>query len=112
MITIQDLVKSGYQKFDDSLKKESKPYYRGTYQLCVRDEIGKKYFINIEHWNFPSAGIDQDSFHAHCQFNSHSTNSPTFDASLFVSNLEIKQVEAWYENLWLKLEVEYYEKEE
>jgi hypothetical protein len=119
MMNISTLEAQGYHRFEDQFKKDArvqKDPYKGTWQKCFRDHLGKKYFINIEMWDFQDSDFayknlaKEPSYQAHAQFES---KDGTFNVELLsVQNKTLKEVEAWFEKQWSQNECFYYEKHE
>lgn len=117
MITVEKLESNGYRKFVDTSKLsgtiEQDPY-KVTWQKCVRDDKGKKYFINIELWDFKNSqyadrvNIEDKSFPSWSQMEFQ--NEQNFRVSLFYNKEQsLDDVEAWYEKQWKINEAAYYE---
>jgi hypothetical protein len=108
MLSVNQLIESGYEKFDDQSKVEHKPYYLGTYKKRISDKSGTKYFINIEHWDLKSA---KPGFDSYAQFHTNESNynhsyMPTQNISLFMNeSMSLDDVERWFETAW---DIEYY----
>lgn len=117
-ITEQSLLDAGYNKFKDyhNFKKADT-----TYQKCIRDEHGKKYFIDVYGYNFskypawqPDAynttgwsymfigSFDSCGNHGF----SFQPNHPSMDEE------SIEYYETLFEHVWNTLKPEYYERYE
>lgn len=105
----QDFVKAGYSRYIDQFK--AKPDlkldpYQGTYQKKFRDEVGVRYVLNIEFWNFkgtlgPKIGLE-NQFHSWMQFDNASGDR--IQIELFnKKDRKLADVEFWAENSWIAL---------
>lgn len=82
------------------------------WQYCVKDEIGKKFFVQIRLWNFSKYSNEErevfDSFDAYVQFD---LNGPkTFNVDLSVNDMSPDQVIDWFHDVFLAMNCSYYEK--
>lgn len=119
MITLMELEKNGYRKFMDSMKSQKdlspeEDAYKGTWQKCIRTSLGKKYFVNIDHWDFfnsrwKNKNIDRaPSFSAHAQLES---KDGVFNVELIkCEHKTVESVESWFEKQWQGNGCKYYEK--
>ena len=121
-INIIELEKNGYRKFNDQFKRskdlsESQDPYKGTWQKCIRDEKGKKYFINIQMWDFANSWVSdrnlarEASYQADVQFTLQDETNFNLEL-LSIQNKTLIEVEQWFEKAWRIHECEYYEKYE
>lgn len=120
MLNIKLLLENGYGRYEDQFKrhKEFSPEedaYKGSYQKCVRDDQGKKYFINIDTWDFANSFARHQnlgremSFMAHAQFTLPNGDNVNFEY-LSVGNKTIAEIEEWFAKTWSMYECRYYEK--
>lgn len=122
MLNDQVLKDGGYQLFKDQFRRskeltDSQDAYKGTWQKCIRDNEGKKYFINIEKWDFAnSCFADRNlgrvpSFGANAQLTM--ANGDNFNVEyLSVGDKTLVEIEAWFEKQWKLNECNHYEKYE
>ncbi len=109
IMTIESIIDYGFKEFD--IHKDIDKHDR-QWQYCLRDNIGKKFYVNIRLWAFSrystSERIVFDSFDAYCQFD---LNGPkTFNVDLSVNNMSPDQVVDWFHNMFLVMNCSYYEK--
>jgi hypothetical protein len=104
------LLASGY------VKSVSKHYttYKTTdtlYQKCIKDGVGKKYYINI--WWYPERQYGEalvtESIQAEVQYTGYEEDGTT-DVMLFTKDLV--KIEAKFEEIWNLLKFDYYERGE
>lgn len=118
MISVEVLEKAGYTRFSDQFKRSenlSNDPYKGTWQKCIRDDKGKKYFINIEKWDFADSslkdrfnGYKLPSYSAHAQFDGP---DGTFNVQLLsAEGRTLQAIENWFEKQWKMNECDHYEK--
>lgn len=107
-MTIEELISYGFKEWpiNRGLDKHDRHW-----QYCVRDKIGKKYFVQVRLWEFskyskPDNPV-QDGFDAYCQFDMHGPK--TFNVDLSVTNMTPAQVVEWFGNVFDKLGCTYYE---
>ena len=122
-LSIETLEKNEYRKFIDQFKicketssstKELSPDdpYKGTWQKCFRDELGKKYFINVEVWDFQNSVFNnriqakEISFSANSQMETYSKQ--TFNCQL-LSIKTLEDLENFFETQWTSNVCKYYE---
>lgn len=119
MISQYELKQSGYHLFVDNSKRKNEftpeeDAYKGTWQKCIRDNKGQKFFVNIDHWDFANSRFayknknDGPTFEAHSQLRS---TEGTFNVTLLsCQHKTISEVEWWIEKQWIGNGCEYYEK--
>lgn len=109
-----DFTERGYHQFKPSSLHN--PNISRCWQRRFEDDVGKKYFIDINEW-------DNAEMKAHM---SHPENCPDFSYEYelqmyakdthdainltFLSSWDIERVEAFVEKLWATGEFDYYEK--
>jgi hypothetical protein len=86
--------------------------YKSTdtlYQKCIKDKVGKKYYINI--WWYPVNRYGEtllpESIQAEVQFTGYEGDGTT-DVLLFTKDLV--KIEAKFEDIWNLLKFDYYER--
>jgi len=115
----EELVNNGYKFFKDLWKKSIKGI-----QKRFTDKNGTKYFITGYHYNF-SKDFPERDFENYDRYNftvqfiyEEETKSKTVDISYaadFVDNpwrplTSLKEVEDYFENIWVMTKAEYYER--
>ena len=112
MLTVQDWFGAGYRRYNQSTHNLSD----FLLQKCIRDEQGKKYFINVwvyEHFNkeyFSRVpAMKPVSFSPEVQFCKDGDFTTNIDLILSEDNT-VNAVEQYFESFWLFLERPYYEK--
>lgn len=115
----EELISNGYKFFEDTFKKSIKGI-----QKRFTDDNGIKYFITGYHYNlskdFPQMDLsDYDRYNFTVQFiYEEETKSKTVDISYsadFIDNhwrplTSLKEVEDYFENIWVMTKAEYYER--
>lgn len=99
MITREKLIAAGYKHFNQSHIKE---YTDSFLQKRFDDEYGKRYFITIVEYNH---GVDKLYYIPFTEFESHGT---TFDIEMYNPG-SVEQMEKFFENIWFKMDCNYYE---
>ena len=82
-------------------------------QKCIRNEHGKKYFINVNmfdmrRFNKNIESLSDFAYDADVQFNT--VDEETFEVKLF-EVINPKQVENFFERVWKNMTCEYYDAE-
>lgn len=98
MITRDIILTSGY--------KEWPPFNElanASYQKCIKDGVGKKYYIAINEYEL-SNGMGYD-FEFRIEFEKFSTKITLYA----FENIIIKEIEDFMEEFWQKLDGKYYE---
>lgn len=108
LINKENLIKAGYSEFQSVLNGNN-DFYLYSYQKKVLDEIGVKYFINLNFFDMTEIneklGIQ---FSSEVQFNLQ--NEFTFDVhGHYNKELTISELEMFYENIWKNMNCKYYE---
>ena len=102
-MTDDELINAGYTKY------KPVPYNDcvvALFQKCVRDKYGKKYFININKWDFSRYEHDHISYETEVQF--EHKNGETVEITAF-DGWTIPQLEKFYEDIWSLGWFKYYE---
>ena len=119
MINVQTLESNGYTKFIDNHKLgsstiENSPY-KGSWQKCIRDDYGKKYFIQVEMWDFKNSEFSdriqsnpEPSFPSWVQFELPEEQNVKIEL-FHKENQSLEELEAWFEKQWEVNDAEYYE---
>lgn len=108
MLTFQKLSELGYQKIEGPSLEGANAHF----QKLIRDEEGKKYFINVYYWDLPHPELPHPDipeaikWEAKVQFNSQET---TFNVELLRVEF-IPLMEAFFEGMWQELKLDYYER--
>lgn len=108
-MTEQDILNAGYKEYPKT------PFdHEGiekNYQKCFRDDIGRKYFIDIHKWRdvrHPYTGeLIEGGYEFTTQLSDKNTDKP-IDLNLF-SGWTIEEAEATIERIW-KIQFKYYDK--
>lgn len=105
ILTIQELIDYGFKEYP----KNSHDNFDRVWQYCVKDKIGKKFFVNVRFWEFSKYTkpdhIVYDSFDATCQFD----GSKCFDVSIIVSDMKPYQIIDWFDRIFYSMNCIYYE---
>lgn len=110
-ITPEDWLASGYKRFNEV--KHFKPYAEFGLQKCIRDELGKCYFITVYVYDNFNSIMDigpRWSFAPDVQFCFE--DKPTVNIELGTSgcNWSIASIEQQIHELWVFLGKPYYER--
>jgi len=100
MITKKDLKLEGYHE-----------YTTNKFQKCIKDSCGKRYFINIEYYNFKIQNHIEKGFDIELQFQNtiFENKEICIDINLVSGLLTVIEVETLLEKIWLTLGLPYYE---
>ena len=104
MINDELLIEHGYKKYNDT-------WYNAdcSFQKRVKDDKGTKYFINFFRYNLPVF----DNEPRYDVRLSSGTKDYDMEIVLFnISSMSLKDIENKIEEIWTKLNLEYYEEEE
>ena len=112
----QSMVDSGYNIFESNINNS----LRG-FQKCISDDLGKKYYITIWHYNnSEQLGSDAvpkgDSYLADVQFRFESSTcnlefwGETLPNKWNTPIINLGDFEDFFEKAWITLKPEYYEK--
>ena len=107
------------QWLDAGYKRYNKDYFNNAdflLQKCVKDDVGRKYFIDIWVYNHANTeyfreGMPEISFQPEVQIQGR---EPVMNVTLLVTatTLSVQGIESEFENLWKSLGCPYYEKYE
>lgn len=122
MITIASLEQNGYRYYENAFKRSpdltpAQDPYKGLYQKCIRDNQGKKYFINFHAWDFANSfASDRNvgrevSLQAEAQFTLPNGDNINVEY-LSAQRRTLAEIEAWFENAWSFMGAQHYEKNE
>lgn len=103
-----DILNAGYKEYKPT------PFHSEGVTRCFQkrfdDEKGKKYFIDINKWEFPphphTGEQIPESYEFETQFNK---NDKPMNITLF-NRWEIEEVEQFFEEMWIKMNLDYYER--
>lgn len=98
MLSRKMILVNGYKEFEPFNELAT-----ASYQKCIYDKVGKKYYININEYNLPN-GLGYD-FELNFDLEKLAIKSTLFA----FGDLTIKEVETFIEDLWIKLGGIYYE---
>lgn len=109
-ITDEKILQAGYTEYDPSpIHGECVTKF---FQKCVSDEVGKKYYIDIERWDFPPHPYTNKpiptSYEFKVQLNTE--DDRVMDLTLFSHGWTIENAEAFVEEMWQKMNLKYYER--
>lgn len=108
----QQLIRHGFKKFTNQLEKSSVGYIY-SYQLRVDDDKGKKYFIDVDLYDYnltpfvktvPKSFLEDLRPQFYAQFNS---KGETFNVEWLEKDVE--GAIAFFERLWQSMRCDYYE---
>ena len=104
MITDEILLENGYRQYSDTWYNADR-----LYQKRIKDKKGTKYFINFLSYDLPI-------FNNETRYDvrlSSGTKDYDMEIVLFnISSMSLKDIENKIEEIWTKLNLEYYEEEE
>lgn len=114
MITIEDLLASGFRKHSCG-----KPSVKTLYQKCVRDPStnAKLYFINVHEWNFEGLTATRDRglrtlellqaanrFSVECRMYTDDTVMGSFDLNFILDgNWTVEKLLSSYEKAYIRM---------
>ena len=106
MIMLNDelILQHGYKEYPVPVFDE---YVSKFFQKRFDNDEGKKYYIDIKRWDFPSHIQPHQSYEFSCQF---MYKDKPINMTLFGNQWEIEQAEAWVEKMWRLMECDYYER--
>lgn len=107
-MTDVEIINAGYKEYKPT------PFHSEAVTKCFQkrfdDDYGKKYFIDINKWEFPPHPHTGElmpvsyEFGAQIEFNDKPINFTLF------SGWEIEDAEKWVEDMWQNMNGDYYEK--
>lgn len=107
-MTEQDILNAGYKEYERTLFDHKG--IEKNYQKCIRDDKGKKYFIDIHKWKdmrHPYTGeLIEGGYDYTCQLTDAETECPL--NLNFFCGWTIEQVEEAIEKIW-QIQYRYYE---
>ena len=107
-MTREELINAGYTRFDPA--PISNECVTDLYQKCVKDDIGKRYYINVNRWDFSYHGqtFNPIGFEANVQFRHKDTGE--YADIVCLDGWSLADMEKFYENLWYTGMFRYYDK--
>lgn len=99
MLNRKVIIDNGYKEYESFNELANT-----SYQKCIKDKLGRKYYININEYELPN-GLGYD-FELYFDLKKLSIKSTLFA----LEDLTIKEIETLIEDLWIKLGGIYYEK--
>ena len=107
----KDIEKAGYKRFDYlPLFHEGATTF---WQKRIVDDIGKKYFIDVYRYDFPEHPYTGDKIPTSYEFSMQfCKDGDALNVELLSSwnDKSIEEIEAFIEEMWTKLNLDYYEK--
>ena len=106
-MTNQDFLDAGYTRWEPS------PYHEcvtDLFEKLVSDDVGKKYFIHVEKWDFSKyqvASKIEPNYEAFVQFTEKGTRNAV--NIKYLTGFTIEEMEAFYAKQWETGMYEYYE---
>jgi hypothetical protein len=104
----QILLDNGYKEYEEC-----------HYQKCIKDGTGKRYFINIKHYNIKHPKIPKDlwrGYNCKVQFQNCEIDDKLFNnfinMDIDITNNILFSIEELLSQIWLTLGCPYYEKYE
>ena len=105
----------GYKTYVNTLKaaddRTTPGFYLGSVQRCIRDDVGKRYFIDIDMYNLGAIGANlprQFSATASVQFHIRDSHERVTDITL--SHESFDDTESFFDAVWRKMRFGYYER--
>ncbi|MBO9428840.1 hypothetical protein [Sulfitobacter sp. R18_1] len=106
----------GYRPYIDSLKAQKNQrtpgFYQGSIQKRVADDDGTRYFLNIDMFDMGAVSIRASnhwSARAWVQFHVESEHGKVADVEISFENFA--DTEAFFDDIWTKMEFGHYEKD-
>ena len=109
----EKLIAAGYLRYPHNYSDGSKKCNTDLFQKCIRNEYGKKYFININRWDFSLIHprySGEVRYGATVQFTKKNGDAINVDY-LSVQSDNLKEVEKFYEDMWDTGWFDYYERD-
>ena len=110
-MTKQELIDYGFRPYQPNLQFRDR--FDEGWQFCQRDGLGKKFFVNIQFWDFAkysnSIHTVDSGWDAWVQFDMYGHR--TYNVHLnSVRDMTPAEVVDWFENIWIKMRAVYYER--
>jgi hypothetical protein len=110
MLSPESLVQFGFREWPTCPSDR----HDRQWQYCVADQRGKKFYVQVYLWQFSKYSTPDhpvaDSWSANVQFNTFADDKrDVFDVDLHVRDKSPEDIVAWFDDLFVKLECEYYE---
>ena len=96
-MTNQEFLDAGYTRFNPPPYEDC---ITDMYQKCFEDEIGKKYFITVERWDYTPVARGRNipiSYNFTVQFNTQEDRTLNIDC---FNGFDIESAENFFENIW------------
>lgn len=102
----EELLSRGYTRYNPPLHKECVTDF---FQKCIKDDVGKRYYIDIELWDFSRFARNlMPRYQASVQL-THKQTGPVVDIVCH-DGWSIDALEQYYDDLWSSGKYEYYER--
>lgn len=108
-MTKEDLINAGYTRYDPPRFKDC---VTDIFQKCIKDDIGKRYFITVERWDYSGISAQGAAISPHFQWwnqMTYKSNGETVEIECF-HGWSIEDAEKFYADLWRTGWFKYYER--
>lgn len=106
-MTREELIEAGYERFDPA--PISNECITDLYQKCIKDDVGKRYYISVNRWDFSNFGKENPiGYETEVQFRHKETGQHTDIVCL--DGWSVSDMEKYYADLWYTGMFRYYDK--
>jgi hypothetical protein len=107
VIRPEQLLAAGYRRFHDPTEQaHMRESYLGSYGKQIRDERGIKYALHFSHTRIRATGYDSEGMTASTQFR---RGVLAFNVHMLNDVQTLAEVEAFFEEMFRAMKVDYYE---
>lgn len=107
-MTREELINAGYNRYDPA--PISNECITDLYQKCVKDDIGKKYYINVNRWDFTPCGQKNNPIGYECNVQFRHKKTGEYTDIVCLDGWSVADMEKYYADLWYTGMFRYYEK--
>lgn len=108
MMIDNDIINAGYKEFEPS------PFHNKGVSKCFQkrfdDDVGKKYFIDINKWEFPPHPYTKDPIPTSYEFEAFLGKDDNPIQLVLYSGWDMDKAENFIEEVWKKMGLDYYER--
>ena len=107
-MTDNDILNAKYKEFEPS------PFHNSGVTKCFQkrfdDDVGKKYFIDINRWDFPPHPYTGEQTPTSYEFEAYFTKDDNPINITLYSHWDIETAEKFLDEMWIKMNLDYYER--
>ena len=107
-MTREELINAGYDRYDPA--PISNECVTDLYQKCVKDDIGKKYYINVNRWDFTPCGQKNEPIGYECNVQFRHKKTGEYTDIVCLDGWSVADMEKYYADIWYTGMFRYYEK--